>query len=418
MKKLWHIFALCGGMLPAFAIASFIQNPIPPSTEKNFFKDRNGDGKMDIVEWTFLGNLTKDYLDSAVDSLTFTWPDSNGNIRNFCIKGTELLIDSSSSRKLLLNLSKDNNIQAKQTAIWGSFGSSFIYYKGNSPIEIQMKDGMAPAIKRAYLKSSKGNGSDTLKVSFTEGVAEVQSSSDIFEYKSYNTQDMQPISGTSVLWNPENTEATIIWTSSTTSVIPKDSLRILSYTLKDSSQNKVQSGSAFTKIEGTYPFEIRTNTLIEFSHSEAMQKKSIFERIFANPSDSLPQKENAGVAIDIGGEELATSIREALGDSSIKIDPSKISILIDLRLYTNLGEYVTSIHTETQCSDARFPNFNCLENAKTLFLKWNLMSNDRRIVGTGAYIAKIFAGITYNNTTIWRNDNETNAVQVWGVHRK
>ena len=45
------------------------------------------------------------------------------------------------------------------------------------------------------------------------------------------------------------------------------------------------------------------------------------------------------------------------------------------------------------------------------------MANDRSIVATGAYLAKIFATIRYKDKVLWKSDSGKNAAQIWGVKR-
>ena len=66
---------LSGAVFSTSAFAAFIQKPIPPSAEKNFFLDANGDGFADQAEIIFLGNFSKESLDSSIKSISFYFPN-------------------------------------------------------------------------------------------------------------------------------------------------------------------------------------------------------------------------------------------------------------------------------------------------------------------------------------------------------
>ena len=96
MEHLRMTFAMCA--LAGSASAGFIQSPIPPSLYNNYFRDADGDGKMDRIELYFLGNLTAENLAQTLDSLSYTWVDENGAVIRTVIPRGALVFDTVSAR--------------------------------------------------------------------------------------------------------------------------------------------------------------------------------------------------------------------------------------------------------------------------------------------------------------------------------
>ena len=66
MRKVLEI-CLAVALLCSGAFAAFIQNPIPPSSKQNFFRDTDGDGRMDRIVVRFLGAISQDYIDEKIE---------------------------------------------------------------------------------------------------------------------------------------------------------------------------------------------------------------------------------------------------------------------------------------------------------------------------------------------------------------
>ena len=114
-------------------------------------------------------------------------------------------------------------------------------------------------------------------------------------------------------------------------------------------------------------------------------------------------------------EEFMDGVRSTLGlPGKVALDPSKLLIHYNLKIYTNLGTYVVGTSFDVKGSDPRFENAG-----KKLFLKWNMIDGQHRRVGTGVYIADFFVHVTYNGKTIYRNDvHSGSTTQIFGVKRR
>ena len=68
-KVFLGMLLLCGG-----AFAAFIQSPIPPSTQQNFVRDTDGDGRMDSVSVGFKNPEIRDFYLNMIDHMSTFLP--------------------------------------------------------------------------------------------------------------------------------------------------------------------------------------------------------------------------------------------------------------------------------------------------------------------------------------------------------
>lgn len=430
---------MCALALAGSASAGFIQSPIPPSLYNNYFRDADGDGKMDRIELYFLGNLTAENLAQTLDSLSYTWVDENGAVVRAVVPREALVFDTVSARRLFYNLPQTVSIHKDLTEQgvpqYGPYGRVELYHTGTnaSPdsVNVQMKDGMPPAIREASLSVARNGGKaqDTLSVTFTESVLETQTGSNLFECRDAGNTGVRELSANVLRWSDDR--RTVILTGKNLSA---DSIRIREAALEDSAGNRTQANSAFHTMNATYPVTVYTNTKAEVHAGDSLKKLPIFQWIFTAQGDSALTENELGVAIDAGGPEEATAIREALRRSrpretdglkleEIAVDPSRLTFAIELRIFTNTGDYVTGTLGEISCTDSRFSaggqgTGNCLANPKRILLRWNFMSSDRRLVGTGAYIAQFPVRIAYDGILLYRSEKSGKFLQTWGVLRR
>ena len=107
MRKVLEI-CLAVALLCSGAFAAFIQNPIPPSSKQNFFRDTDGDGRMDRIVVRFLGAISQDYIDEKIDSLTYTWVDTTGLISHFVAFPADMRLDTTNVRQMLVGVNQKN----------------------------------------------------------------------------------------------------------------------------------------------------------------------------------------------------------------------------------------------------------------------------------------------------------------------
>lgn len=105
------------------------------------------------------------------------------------------------------------------------------------------------------------------------------------------------------------------------------------------------------------------------------------------------------------------------------VDPKGVSLVIETQYFTNLGSFVAGSSYTISCIDpffnASYPEDkttvgDCRQNPKYVYVAWNMLSQDNRMVGTGAYISKVSTYVTIpGHGTTGKHD----LTEMWGVKR-
>ena len=93
------------------------------------------------------------------------------------------------------------------------------------------------------------------------------------------------------------------------------------------------------------------------------------------------------------------------------IDKSTVFFDYDFQLFTNLGAHVAGQKGRISCTDELF-NGDCVKNRRNFFVLWNMKSDKNRMVGSGAYIAKIK---TYVQLGKFGKTAKLEKSEMWGV---
>lgn len=414
---------LCTG-----TFASFIQTPIPPSFNKNFFQDTNADGKMDRIVFQFLGGITQEYIDGMIDSIVVVWIDSSSQRTSFTITPSSLKIDSSYNRLVYFDFPSPVPMQPYLTSLndfsYGDYGSAILYQSNGDAIFISMKDQMAPVIQETFFKSYRGRGDDTLKIVFSEPSFDNQNCGLIIEYKTASGDYVSLWQYSSYYWNVLHREAFFILDKelfTETTMTPKDSIRIKANCIMDSSKNQIPESTPFVALKGSYPLEIYIVNKATFIENNQLKNRPAFELEFLPFASYYPNDTAIGVGIDIGGQEFETVIREELRlrypsleiGKDEKIDLSKIKIVTKMSVFTSLGTYVASDEASFKGSDSRLEN-----QGKRVFFRWNFLSDEGRFVQTGVYLVDVDVRISYNGHAVYQTKDKENRMQSWGVLRR
>ena len=414
--------ALLMALLCGVSFAAFIQSPIPPSSKQNFFRDMDGDGRMDRIVLRFLGAISDEYLEQMVDSLDYTWVDSTGLVARYMVPASKMRVDSANVRQVLIDVDQEafENLTTLSSIYMpvGSYGSANLYLSDSTVFHVSMRDGMAPAIMDAHLKSYRGYRVDSLRVSFTEWT-EVQEGCDaLLEFKKAKDSTVRYLPASSVEWTPYASRALFSFgedLSLDVRLAPGDSLRLVKSCLKDTSGNAVSEVSPFVEVDGFYPFDLKTTNLVEDDGTASQSDSSIFRLVF-RPLEERDEdaKKTWNMTMEVFGADFENALREAEGlDLHSPIDLSKLKITYNVRIYTNLGSYVAGTNYVVQGDDFRFDG-----TPTRLSLRWNLVDAHHRRVATGAYIANVYASIEFNGKVIYRSDVEANSIsRVFGVNR-
>ena len=103
-------------------------------------------------------------------------------------------------------------------------------------------------------------------------------------------------------------------------------------------------------------------------------------------------------------------------------NPHDIYFFYEVDYYTNLGAYVAHQSGKIFCDDAFFSDTpdqegakgDCVKNPRNFFVAWNMLSDNHRVVGTGAYITKYTSFVKVGDKGTKAKKELT---EVWGVKR-
>lgn len=423
MRKFWIKSAVTLGLLCSGAMAAFIQKPIPPSSQENYLQDLDGDGRLDGISLKFLGTVSREYLDQMVDSLTFDWLDSSESLIHNVVAGKKIGLDSSSSKRAFVNLTA---VQDKFLALTGmknalysksALGNVKMFLNDGTVYNVSVKDKMAPVMNEVVLQAYRNETADTLKLHFSESV-EVSSRCESFvEFKNADNALLRVLHASEVVWDSSKTAAQLVLKSGSLSeenLAPRDSIRFLPGCVGDGLGNASTDSAKFVAVAGFFPMEVKVGSMV-VDNQKIQDDTPIFQLSFEDVGVDVPNKHEWGIAMDVMGEEFLNAIKNFLGmPSKENLDPAKVKIQYNVRIYTNLGSFVVGTTAEVFGDDPRFNG-----EASRMFLKWNLMDGHRRHIGVGAYIANIIVHVSYNGQMVYRNDLHNGpTTQVFGVKRR
>lgn len=95
------------------------------------------------------------------------------------------------------------------------------------------------------------------------------------------------------------------------------------------------------------------------------------------------------------------------------VDPKDVYMEIKTQYFTNLGSFVADYSYKLYCNDAFFGG-DCRTHPSYVYVAWNLLSKDSRMVGTGAYISKLSTSV---NIAGHGKTAKHELTEMWGVKR-
>lgn len=416
MRAIWVNICALMLLLCSGSFAAFIQKPITPSSEKNFFYDQDGDGRMDAIRICFLGHLSQGYIDSAMVRLDFDWLSSKDEFKKFSIDRSKFELDESDDRCIELNLQSMQGEFAFTTELAAPAFTTNLYFADSSMIPLIMRDRMAPAVVENILKCHRDETPDTLYVRFSEKVRYRGACPAFLELWSGADSSIYVLQATSTVWTSNDMKAIMVFDSGLVDgyhLSLMDSIRAIGCTV-DSVGNAASGKSPFISVYGFYPLEIYTSNLVRADGS-ANKENAIFQLYFESDEKVLPNKDTWGVAFDIYGFAFERAVREALMlDEQKKLKHSDFMVKLGMKIFSSSGDFIAATGINIAGDDPRFKY-----EPTRLFLQWNLMDYRNRKVGTGAYIAHVSAVVLYKDKVVFRDSWQNNASSIsFGVMRR
>ncbi len=365
------------------------------SNENNGFFDSDADGRMDSVTVGFENPITEEDLENM--RLQFFWKDSAGNELIISPASRNLAI-SKDGKTVSYRLSESEQamVQKGLTSIDDSRSYGYAALENISVVNgdtvstfqyLDMNDRMPPVISSTFLspESKSNRKADRLTVKFSESIdAGKISNSNFLGFV---------IGGDTVFfdfsqaeWNDDRSEASLSVASGEkllSRANPNDSLFIVASAVSDVHGNAVGNNSRLVGIEGDPRVVMETASIAGVDRADlSVDGPAFTERLLPKGTSSEKEMDGSlGVMLDIA---FATIFDDSTGES---LDLEKIGLRWSMDVYTNLGNFVAGGHGKIRCDDPDFAG-NCLENAKRLYLRWNMRSASGRKVGVGAYLVQ------------------------------
>ena len=387
--------------------------PVPSPTFAGMY-DRTGDGVADSLVLKYSraleGDDVPDSLAWAFGDSTWHKMDSTRIAKN--IVDSSVVIVSDSLLKFLFTGSSQN---AKYS---GSSKTSFSYIPTDGAdsgtvqsfeIAGSVSDKIGPVVRSANVVA-KSATIRQLTVNFSESMgADSGTGSYFLEFRmlrdGVQKGELVPVrSGT---WGKNRTNYSVYFIGQSDS-LPSvgDSVRLVPASIADLSGNPAQKNNRWVRLTGEQYVGVTSSKVVDLDPAAAPDKDSTVLISTAPLTGKFEDAEKeAGAPGFLVRYDLSALVSDTIKANTVKID-------YDVHYYTNLGQYVNSAKGSVACTDAVF-NGDCTSHPGNVYFGWNMRSSKGRLVGTGAYIAKIDFKIKAGYKTLAKKKESA----VWGIRR-
>ncbi|WP_407441309.1 hypothetical protein [Fibrobacter sp.] len=388
--------------------------------DNNFF-DVDGDGRMDSVSVAFDYAITED--DKENMEFTFYWLNGDGQVVEIKPETSEMVLSEDGMQMGYAVDVEKYDIKPMLTSIDNDtlYGYAEVVKKevvdGEDildTIRLDMGDRMSPVISATFLEpeSFQKMEADKFTLTFSEPVEvkESQALEDCFEF--FVDGEWVVIPFNQALWSDDGRSVVITLENGvklSDRMNPADSLRfnLDAVGFADKSGNGASPLTPPVMVEGDPRVLMEATSLASLDRASLLADKAAFTERFVLPQDEIDDemKKSLGVKMDIS---FATILNKDAVDVA-NLDLERIGLKWELYVYTNLGAHVAGASGTITCDDRSF-NGNCFENARQLYLRWNMRSDAGRKVGVGVYVAQFRVKVFGANESF-----ETERIYNWGV---
>ena len=387
--------------------------PVPSPTFAGMY-DRTGDGVADSLVLKYSKKLEGD---DVPDSLAWLFGDSTWHKldSSAILNG---VVDSSvviTSDSLLKFLFTGSLLNAKYS---GTSKTSFSYIPtdGTDSGSVQsfqiagsISDKIGPVVKSAQVVA-KSATIRQLTVSFSETMGADSGMGDYFlEFRMLRNgaQNGKLVPVRSGTWGKNRVSYSVYFSGENDS-LPSvgDSVRLVPASIADLSGNSAQENNRWVRITGEQYVGVASSKVVDLNPGTAPNKDSVVLISTVPLTEKFEDVEkNAGVPGFLVRYDLSALVSDTVKAKSVKID-------YEIHYYTNLGQFVNSAKGSVSCTDAAF-NGDCTSHPGNVYFGWNMHSSKGRLVGSGAYIAKMDFKIKAGYKTLAKKQESA----VWGIRR-
>ena len=217
-----------------------------------------------------------------------------------------------------------------------------------------------------------------------------------------------------------------------------DSVRILVNEgippIADKRGNFARHGNPYVIIEGAKRSEVSEIVLTDMDPGTIADCWTGKKPTFLAPVGMYEQFEDTKNKLineygSILGHLVKIDMKTILSDSAVinkvrlkkgldyELRPEDIKLVINTQYYSSLGGYVASSEYELFCSDEIYQGDCKGPGNAIVFVGWNLRADNERVVGSGAYVARVQAYVTVDGIGKLQH-TELNERSIWGVIRR
>lgn len=369
--------------------------------------DRNGDGHADSLFIEFnekFGKRTLVYTDWLFGDST-EWHTINGTdkiAKN--IKNKNSFIETGDA------FTKDVFTGLSSGTYKGVFKYKYRYYDPDvadtleSDTLVQFINEKIGAILTNGTVEIKSKTIRTLTLDASEATIsnKVKNLADAFEFKVWRkgVEVSRDLKISKVKPSKDGTTFELYFTGDEGHVLPAvgDSVRLTPKILPDLNGNTPHKDNPWVRIIGDQDLAMDVTEVVLIDPTEVQHKKKMSGGKVTNAAQPyvVPTEWTIEDIVDefgLPGQVLSFDMRE-LGitarDTGLSLD--SVRIIWDVYYYTNIGQYVVRHKGSIACSDDLYGG-DCTRNPGKVFLAWNCLSEEGRVVGSGAYIAKVEWGV-------------------------
>lgn len=400
----------------------FKEPPVPFANRAKMY-DVNGDGIPDSLAVPF----SKPFDDVVPDTLAWIFGGTESHKTAGMDKVWPLVFkDSIIVLQDPKGLRKDVFTGIADEVYSGSFQYHYTYTDEDSGEEVKLsmntsiEDKVAPIILNATIETVTDEISKVV-LNLSEGTDNRDidgASAFVFYRDTLNFMDSLVIVGTD--FNSQGNVARIHFRRSSSGALPAvgDYVRLVPGEFTDRSGNAAHPDNPKVRIVGEQRTEVKSPGVVTIGPDEEPwpYDEAIAPMVVpTNKSveDIIDSLGKPGLLMTFNIGELATSmIMDLPSDADRDSALALVKIRWDGYYYSHLGNFVNMAGGTIQCNDSTvFHNpadpekSNCYDNPGNIFFEWNGRSENGRLVGTGAYIAKMKVKITSAGDKVGASDD-------------
>jgi hypothetical protein len=410
--------------------------PVPVVTQAAMFDD-DGDGIPDLLRIVF----GEDVSDSLPEAFSYWFPDTASSVS---VSAAELPSKMTvGARTFVFTGDFVDSILTNGT---GQVDWSYSFDGGQLDLVKSIVDSVGPVILSAEINVEDAD-IDVVGINFSEpmNVDVVASTANWFNFRKQGTDSFFNYRKRPFTRGGKHLDIHFYRSAlETEKPVAGDSVRIygepgLEGLLVDSTGRQASETSRLVRILGKKRVTIGSQDFWVVDMDAHLD--SLAERM--GGLDNVPTADVIAVGKDATPEELANiygaqgflvpfdllSNFATIGDSNgvpIYADPAELALVLQLGVYTNLGGHVVTWNETIPCDDPELFGGNCITMAArgtdvngnpppSLYVRWNYLSQDHRLVGTGPYVAKLAAHVALEGKTVSGSTSEKS--RMWGVRR-